>query len=53
MLLVYSDFEEMDEVSLGVCTEGTECIILCFCNHNKIVSTLRFGSLTVTAKLYH
>lgn len=51
MVLVYSDFEEMDEVSLGVCTGGSEYTILCFYNHKIIVSTLRLH-LTVTAKLY-
>lgn len=52
MVLIYSNFEEMDEVSLGVCTEVTKYTILHFCNYKKIASTLRLGSLTVTAKLY-
>lgn len=35
MVLVYSDFEKMDEVCVGVCTEVTEYIFLGFCIHNK------------------
>lgn len=51
-VLVYSDFEEMDEVYQGVCNESTGYTILCFYSHKKIVSTLRLGPLTVTGKLY-
>lgn len=50
MVLVYSDFEEMDEVSLGVCIVGAEYTILCFYNHKKIVPTLRLGPWTVPRK---
>lgn len=52
VVLVHSVFEDMEEVSLVVCTEGTEYIFLCFCNHNYTVSTPRLGPLAVTAKLY-
>lgn len=52
MVLVHSGFEDMEEISFAVCTEGTENIFLCFCNHSTTVSTHRLGPLPVTAKLY-
>lgn len=52
IILVHSVFEDMEDVSLAICTANTEYIFVCFCNHDNTVSTCRPGPLPVTAKLY-
>lgn len=52
IILVHSVFEDMEDVSLAICTADTEYIFVCFCNHGNTASTYRPSPLPITAKLY-